>query len=275
MDVSIIIVTYNTASITKQCIDSVIDKTKDVSYEIILVDNASIDNTKELFSKYDRIKYIESRENVGFGRANNIGIGLAQGNYVFLLNSDTILLNNTVKRFYDIMESLPANVACVGTILLDCNQEPAFSYGDFLYITNLLHKFQNKCINLENNFEVPVVLGADMFVRKSVFDNVGLFDPAFFMYHEENDLQRRFVVNGYKNMIVSGPKIIHLEGQSSNSNVNLLKIKSTFIYIKKWNRKYYYSAYRILYILTRIHKVMFIETSEKKMDYIKLLFSKV
>ena len=85
MDVSIIIVNYNTKQLTLDCINSVFDQTKDVSFEIILVDNASVDGSKELFEKDSRIKYIYSNQNVGFGRANNIGFEQAKGKYVFLL----------------------------------------------------------------------------------------------------------------------------------------------------------------------------------------------
>ena len=88
MDVSIIIVTYNTRQMTAECIDSVCQKTFGIDYEIILVDNASSDDSKAFFEKDERVKYIYSQENLGFGRANNLGAGVAQGKYLFLLNSD-------------------------------------------------------------------------------------------------------------------------------------------------------------------------------------------
>ena len=90
MDVSIIIVNYNTKDLTSQCIDSIYEKTQGVRFEIILVDNASTDGSKEVFEKDTRITYIYSDENLGFGRANNLGAKVAKGKYLFLLNSDTI-----------------------------------------------------------------------------------------------------------------------------------------------------------------------------------------
>lgn len=107
MDVSVIIVNYNTLGLTSDCIESIIAQTSTVEYEIILVDNASTDGSKEVFAQDKRIKYIYSDQNLGFGRANNLGIREAKGRYLFFLNSDTILLNNAVKLFFDFCEKNP------------------------------------------------------------------------------------------------------------------------------------------------------------------------
>ena len=91
MDVSVIIVTYNTCEMTINCINSVIQKTENLDYEIILVDNASQDESYSTFSQDARIRYIYSEKNLGFGKANNLGAKFAKGRYLFLLNSDTLL----------------------------------------------------------------------------------------------------------------------------------------------------------------------------------------
>ena len=101
MDVSIVIVNYNTLLLVKNCIDSIIAKTACVNYEIIVVDNASTDNSKEYFSNDTRIKYIYNEKNLGFGLANNVGIKIAKGRNIFLLNPDTLLLNNAIKILYE------------------------------------------------------------------------------------------------------------------------------------------------------------------------------
>ena len=116
MDVSIIIVNYNTKDLTKKCIESVIKYTTNILYEIILVDNASMDGSKELFEKDIRIKYIYNSTNDGFGKANNLGLKYSSGKYVFLLNSDTILMNNAVYQFYKAMENDGPLVACMGCV---------------------------------------------------------------------------------------------------------------------------------------------------------------
>ena len=101
MQVSIIVVNYNTKDITENCIASIITQTKDVEYEIILVDNASVDGSKEYFKNRKEICYIYSNENLGFGKANNLGAEKAKGELLFLLNSDTILIENSIKKMYD------------------------------------------------------------------------------------------------------------------------------------------------------------------------------
>ena len=106
MDVSVIIINYKTKKLTVDCIDSVYKNTDQVDFEIILVDNNSKDGTIEYIShQYPSVIIKEMEENVGFGRANNAGAELASGKYLFLLNSDTILLENTIKYFYEFMEN--------------------------------------------------------------------------------------------------------------------------------------------------------------------------
>ena len=103
MDVSIIIVNYNTKQVTQSCINSIVEHSHGFSYEIILVDNHSTDGSYALFSNDARIKYVYNEKNVGFGQANNIGYQYSTGDFIFLLNSDTLLLNNAIKLFYDKM----------------------------------------------------------------------------------------------------------------------------------------------------------------------------
>ena len=91
MDISVVIVNYNTKQLTKACINSIIEKTAEVTYEIILVDNASTDGSVEMFSKDTNIRFLLQPQNLGFGKANNVGIQAAKGKYVFFLNSDTYL----------------------------------------------------------------------------------------------------------------------------------------------------------------------------------------
>ena len=100
IDVSIIIVNYNTKNITASCIDSIYEKTSGLSFEVILVDNASTDGSKEKFEKDLRIKYIYLEKNGGFGYGNNRGMEIAKGDYFFLLNSDTLLVNNAIGEFF-------------------------------------------------------------------------------------------------------------------------------------------------------------------------------
>lgn len=275
MDVSVIIVNYNTRQITADCIDSVFAKTTGVDFEVILVDNASTDGSKEQFEDDSRIAYIYNKENVGFGRANNIGYERARGKYIFLLNSDTILLNNAILLFYEKMEDLPGNVACLGTVLKDKDGRPGHSYGEFLQWKLLLPwcKAEEKTENIPGNgLEVMYVLGADMFLRRSVIERCGLFDPVFFMYNEENDLQRRYHDAGYLSKIISEPQIIHLGGKSNKNKINVQTIEGNFVYMRKWLSRPSYVLYRICFALTRLPNVVLAKAPMfERINYLRVL----
>lgn len=256
MDVSVIIVNYNTLQMTQECIDSVFEKTKDVEYEVILVDNASTDGSKEHFENNDRIRYIYSNENLGFGRANNLGYKYATGKYIFLLNSDTLLLNNAIFEFYKYMNSASPNIGCVGCELVNLKGKATGSFGKFPDIRNFLGR-----ILVSYKMRIPFLLGkshsakkypcivdyvtgADLFIRRNVIEKCGFFDPDFFMYFEETEMQYRFKKNGYMSHIIDVPHIIHLQGASnvnkSNKGKRSLKVasielESRFIYCRKTN----------------------------------------
>lgn len=229
MDVSVIIVNYNTRQLTAECIDSVFEKTSGIDFEIILVDNASTDGSLEQFSADSRIHYIYNKENVGFGRANNIGYARSSGRYVLFLNSDTILENNAVEilaRFLD----LHPEAAMTGGQLLDRELKPAFSYYHLfpsaLWELNFLMKqaltksidFFKRRSAARNGFcSVAYIIGADLMVRRSDIERLGLFDPKFFMYFEETEMARRYAAAGRKSLFCPEARIIHLENASFRS----------------------------------------------------------
>jgi len=250
MDVSVIIVTYNTLSMTQACIESVIRHTKNVEYEIILVDNASVDGSRVFFYKNEHIKYIYSTENLGFGRANNLGYASATGKYIFLLNSDTLLLNNAIYEFFKYMEQCTDKVGCTGCLLVDKKNKPMHSYGSFQSVSYFLHRiirfyhprlcFAMNRPRLWHTYPkyVDYITGADLFIRKSVVDACGLFDPDFFMYYEEAEMQKRYHDAGYQTVVIDTPKIQHLQGASSKHTRNTIagdirELVSRYTYLRK------------------------------------------
>lgn len=265
MDVSIIIVNYNTLKLTSDCINSIVLWTEGIEYEIVVVDNASTDGSKEFFSKDSRIKYIYNNENLGFGRANNIGIQYTIGRYLFFLNSDTVLLNNAVKCFFDFYESHSTEkIGALGAILMDCNKKNTHSYGQFISPTrevgNLICKYIRFIktstylhpLSISDPLKVDYITGADLFVSREVCETVGIFDPAFFMYCEEVDWQFRMAKAGYERYIINGPEIVHLEGGSdslSNRQWSFNRInnvlRSKQIYIKKYYHPFILWLYRL------------------------------
>ena len=116
-DVSIIIVNYNTLHVLQPCIDSIVENTRDINYEIIVVDNGSIDGSVEALTNDQRITFIPTGENLGFGRANNRGLERAIGRYIFFLNSDTLLKNNAIKMLFDFAGQYPSQLGALGCIL--------------------------------------------------------------------------------------------------------------------------------------------------------------
>ena len=291
MDISVILVNYNTKKITSQCIDSIIKHSHGVEYEIILVDNASSDGSEKLFQSDNRIKFIRSDVNLGFGKANNLGYSIASGKYIFCLNSDTILRNNALKIFFDKAESASVKFGCLGSYLLSEDGKPNQSFGDgSLIISDLLKKaiwgtfLKRKGKNTYKIFEddfhqVPTVIGADMLIPRMVVEENGLFDPRFFMYQEEGDMQRTYQKKGYNSYLIHGPQIVHLEGKSNNKNINryLMQMEGTFIYLKKWEPLFKYYIFRVSYAFIRIPIIIIHKsyTWSEKIKYIKHLFLRV
>lgn len=272
MQVSIIIVNYNTLQLTQQCIESVFTHTQGVSFEVIVVDNASTDGSKDVLAQDKRIKYFYNTENVGFGKANNIGFSQAQGEYVFLLNSDTELLNDAVTAFYTFAKQAPSNVGCIGALLKDQQLQTTHSYGRFPTYRNSLEEWIVYPIlsslkipfkgskfdyplnsSLSNGCEVEYVIGADLFLRRETASKYGLFDPDYFMYYEETDMQYRYRQHGLVSMLTDTPGILHYEGGSLNAGKRLIKkrwpLQSLFLFFRKHRSKASYYPFVAIFLL--------------------------
>lgn len=288
MDVSIIIVNYNTKQLLADCLTTVFEKTKDVAYEVIVVDNASIDDSEEYIKeRYPSVKWINSGENLGFGRANNLGAKYATGKYLFLLNSDTLLLNNAIRIFFDYAESHQyEGIGTLGSWLLDKDGKPNNSFGFFPCATNeikyLLGKYQLPSLNdITEEKEVDYITGADLFIEKRLFEGLDGFDKNIFMYYEETDLQYRLALRSLSRKIIPGPRIIHLEGGSfENKGLSLkrfLMAQTSYNYYLRKNfhgLNYYFN--RVMLCLIRL--TLFITTkwtvSEKIKAYYLVLSGK-
>lgn len=231
MDVSVIIVNYNTRELLCNCIKSIKCMTNNVDYEVIVVDNDSKDNSKEIISKeFPWVKWIQSNNNLGFGKANNLGAKYATGDYLFLLNSDTILQNNAIKIFYDFIKSQdPENnlYGVIGAPLIHEDGTPTTSSGQFISPYNFIKDFAYNIKKLfvhtksETHYKdevVDYVAGADMFISKKLYDKIKGFDEDYFMYCEEVDMQLKIHKLGRINHIILGPQIIHFEGASYGKN---------------------------------------------------------
>jgi GT2 family glycosyltransferase len=256
MKISIIIVNYNTKELTEQCLQSIYQETQDVDFEIIIVDNASADGSQELLrNKFPNVKLIKNTENVGFGRANNLGAKYAKGKYLFLLNSDTVLLNNAVKILADFMNNHLKCGICGGS-LFDADKKPILSYGMLPSIWQELKILLNLPLEQYNKSHKPkkvgYITGADLMIRADLFKKLNGFDSDFFMYYEETELTFRVKKAGYMVYNVPEAEIIHLEGQSvaSQQKAGKLTCASRKLYLKKTHSAFYVKILNFIWWLT-------------------------
>ena len=257
MDVSVIMINYNTFELTQNALDSIFEYTSGLEYEIILIDNNSPDGSGEKLSAHfgDRIKYIQAGANLGTSKSFNLGLRAAGGRYVLWLNTDILIKENFIKKLFDYMESNPRCGICGGNVL-DFNGRPAASFRkDFLTIKyfkrlysifwNLIEKFPRKRIDYnytDEPYKVAWIGGVDMFARKSLFDEVGGFDEIIFMYGEELEFQYRVnQLTDYTVNSVPWAHIYHLGGASSSNKVKKfnpewerLMLKGFPRYLYKW-----------------------------------------
>ena len=275
MDVSIIIVNYNTKDLIKNCLHSIFKHTVGFEFEVIVVDNASNEGSRQMIKEeFPQITLIENEKNIGFGRANNLGVKKAHGKYLFFLNSDTILLNNAIKFFFEFFDTHSKNeFGAAGSILLDKDLKPTHSSGQFPSKQNilkvislgyfdktyLLNNYRKEKLNFDNEsyFIVDYITGADLFIPYALFNTLNGFDPLYFMYYEEGDLQKYINELGLKCIIIDGPKIIHFEGGSNSIPIfskqkRIMITKSMFLYFKKHSNRYSYILFRFCFSLIRL-----------------------
>lgn len=233
IDVSIIIINYNTEKLIIPCVESIFEKTIVCNYEIIIVDNSSSDNSveelKDVFGNHSKIRIIKMNENLGFGKANNKGIKNSTGDYILFLNPDTLLKNDAIDILWHYCSNHPDVGACGGN-LYNANLCPVHSFhrtfpsifSDFSFS---LFSIPEKIIygrNMYFNYtktviEVAYITGADLMIPRKVLNKTGAFAPEFFMYYEETELCGRIKKAGYRVVSVPDAEIIHLEGKSSKN----------------------------------------------------------
>lgn len=228
MDLSIIIVNYKTPKLVEQCVLSIIEHTHGVDYEIIVVDNNSQDNSETYIKQKCPETIFKSLENnYGFGYANNRGSEIAKGDFLFFLNSDTVITDNSISQLYLYTKENSESVGVCGGNLVDGDLNPTSSFTRIfpgisselcLMTGNLAQKIifrGNDKYNYTNKpLSVARVSGADMMISKSLYERIGGFDEDYFLYSEETDLQYRVKSIGYDIICIPQSKIIHLEGQS-------------------------------------------------------------
>lgn len=241
MKLSVIIVNYNVQYFLEQTLLSVRKAAQKVSTEVFVVDNNSVDESVEMVrEKFPEVKLIVNRDNTGFSKANNQAIRVAQGEYILLLNPDTVVREDTFEKTVAFMDAHP-DAGGLGVKMIDGKGKflpeskrgfpspeaafyKAFGFSKFFPKSKRFNRYHLGYLDKDQNHEIDVLSGAFMMMRKSVLDEVGYLDEAFFMYGEDIDLSYRIVKAGYKNYYFADTTIIHYKGESTKKgSLNYVK----------------------------------------------------
>ncbi|MFZ4562803.1 MAG: glycosyltransferase [Bacteroidales bacterium] len=232
MKLSIVIVNYNVKYFLEQCLHSVQNACNGVESEVFVVDNDSVDGSvKMVRDKFPDVFLIENKENKGFSAANNQAIRKSKGEYVLLLNPDTIVEDDTLRKVVDFMDEHP-DAGGLGVKMLDGKGKflpeskrglpyPSVAFFKVFGLSSLFPKsrmfstYHLGYLDKDKTHVVDVLAGAFMLLRKSVLNEIGLLDEDFFMYGEDIDLSYRITQAGYKNYYFPGTRIIHYKGEST------------------------------------------------------------
>ncbi|MBL4652123.1 MAG: glycosyltransferase [Flavobacteriales bacterium] len=253
MKLSIIIVNYNVKYFLQQCLTSVFAALNEVEAEVFVVDNNSMDGSCDMVrANFPNVKLIESKENLGFSKGNNLAINKANGKYILLLNPDTLVEEVTFTKVIEYMDS-NSDVGGLGVKIVDGKGRflPESKRGlptpevAFYKIFGLAALFPTSrrfgayhltYLDKNKTHEIDILSGAFMLMRKETLDKVGLLDESFFMYGEDIDLSYRIQEGGYKNVYFPETKIIHYKGESTKkTSVNYVFVfyNAMIIFAKK------------------------------------------
>ncbi len=283
MNLSIIIINYNVKYFLENTIGSVIKSAKDFSFEIIVVDNASSDNSEEyVLTRFKNeiedsntslnLKYIYNNENVGFSKANNQGLKIAKGEKILILNPDTLLNEDTITELFEYSSGHPDSkfytckvITPDGKIDTSCHRSFPTAWNSFCHISGLSKVFNksqlfssyNLLYKPENEiYEVDAISGCFMFFDREIIDKNIFLPEDYFMYGEDLDFCFQVKKNGYKVEYVPITEIIHYRGQSSKKD----KIKMRKYFYQSMNifvKKHYSQKYSILFKLMLNIGIMF------------------
>ena len=244
MKLSVIIVNYKVKHYLEQCLRSVAEASRGIAVEVIVVDNASGDGSVEyLRERFPDVTIIASEENLGFARANNLAIRNSHGQYVLLLNPDTIVAEDTFRDFIGFMDSTPDAGGC-GAYMLHTDGSfapesrrglptPFVAFCKMSGLASLLPKsrtfgrYYMRYLNENEVNRIEIMSGAFMFLRRDALDKAGLLDEDFFMYGEDIDLSYRILKAGYNNYFLPS-RILHYKGEST--------VKSSYRYVHTFYR---------------------------------------
>jgi GT2 family glycosyltransferase len=264
-DVSILLVNWNSIQYLRPCLASIYEHTKKISFEIIVVDNASYDGCSEMLRKeFPGAIFIQSDENLGFSRANNLAFQRSSGAALLFLNPDTLVLNPAIEMMHATLNSAP-RIGAVGCGVLNYDRSLQMHYvqaSPTLLNQLLLSEFAKRKLPRSRLWgvrplieysgkpmEVEVVMGSCMMVKRPVFEEIGLFDERYFMFAEDVDLCHSIRKHGYSIYYVREGSVIHYGGKSSELKEEshfstILQRESISLFFSKTKGKAYSWLYR-------------------------------
>ena len=231
MKLSVVILNYNVRYFLELCLKSVEAAIQDIDAEIIVVDNDSKDGSCDMVKAlFPEVKLIANKKNHGFSKGNNIGVLKAQGEYLCILNPDTVLSEDTFSKLLDFANKKD-NLGIVGCKLIDgrgaflpeSKRKIPYVNAAFKKLIGNTDDYYANNINSNENGEVEVLVGAFMFLRKSVYVQIEGFDEDYFMYGEDIDISYKSIKSGYINYYFGETTIIHFKGESTLRDKNYAK----------------------------------------------------
>ncbi|MEN6434166.1 MAG: glycosyltransferase family 2 protein [Smithella sp.] len=269
IDLSIIIVNWNTKDLLKNCLNSIYKTVHSLIFEVIVVDNASSDGSIEMLEKeFASVIRIVNTENKGFGAANNQALAIMKGKYALLLNSDTVLTLGAVNKLWNFCEANDkAAIVCGQLLNADgTKQNSIAAFPSLLTLaanTSLLEflfpgRYPSKRYKHTAPIEVDSVIGACMMIRKKSLDEAGAFDERYFFFFEETDLAFTMRLKGWKIYQVPDALIYHLQGQSIGHNISsrIEFYRSRYKFFRKWHDPLYcYFASGIIFLRLSINEI--------------------
>lgn len=277
IDLSIIIVSYNTKELLTDCVDSITKSLKNstINYEIIIIDNGSIDGSKEVVRReFPGILLIENKNNAGYGKANNQGVEIAKGKTILFLNSDIKVLRKAIEKLFEFYKTLPEK-SIVGGKLFNPDKSPQDSCGPEYSLLNIflalfckgdyLHITRYSPMEIKS---VDWVMGACIMINKKDFLKLGGFDEGIFMYMEEIDFQHRAKQQGYRILFYPDAHFIHKGAASSHGRSQpILNVFRGFLYFyKKYDNGIKYHILRVILILKAVLAILLFTIMGKKDD---------
>lgn len=256
MDLSIIIVNWNTKQLLLDCLAAVYETVHTLSFEIWMVDNGSSDSsTIAVREHYPQVHLIENDRNLGFAAANNQALRRMAGRYALLLNTDAVLMAGAVERLFRFLEAQPQAAMACGQ-LLNADGSKQNSIANFPSPATLVcnetllrllwpRKYPSKRQEYQEPIAVDSCIGACLMVRRQAMEAVGLLDERYFFFMEETDWALRMRKAGWTSWHIPDARIYHLQGQSAGPGLQarLLFYRSRYAYFRKWHRRSYPLTY--------------------------------